>query len=161
MTCHAFTSSPSGGSTRERIQIVPAASGKTAPPAWNEANDCTVRSLANVTSLSYEQAHQTLREVGRTHRNGCHQIKLQHAYVRCGAMRIRHFGEIVDYAKSFGLYGECSLRGMTVGRSLDGPYATGKHIMFIKGHAFAVIDGTIRDPEMVPKSARVLSVYSF
>lgn len=89
----------------------------------DEKRDCCVRAYAAVKGISYKQAHCDLWLAGRKMRRG----------FRCQAFYTKEFGNPLPRPQ------------MVVENYVKFIAHTGKWIIEIRGHVFAVIDGTIID----------------
>lgn len=97
-------------------------SGRT-DSGMNERNDCTVRAYAAVKGISYQQAHAILFVYGRKMRRG----------FRVGEFFNSEFGSPLPRP------------AMTVENYVNYIAHSGKWIILISKHVFAVIDGKIID----------------
>lgn len=89
----------------------------------NEHNDCTVRAYAAVMNISYMQAHADLFVAGRRMRRGFKVVGFFNE--KFGKPQPRPHMTVVNYVKYIA--------------------HTGKWIILIRGHVFAVINGVIHD----------------
>lgn len=103
-----------------------------------ERADCTVRAVAACLSIPYIEAHARLESMGR--RNRC------------------RFRFMAATAEALGLQQRADLSCMTVAKALEG-MTSGRFIVRIQRHVFAVTDGTVIDARPVPPGSHVLMVY--
>ena len=124
-----------------------------------ERNDCSVRALSNATAISYEEAHAKIQAIGRKQGKGVNTGELSKFYRELGLqMKIVGTTKVADYFRRIHQDVE-AIEGRTVENMLK-QLTTGKHIVAIKGHVFAVVDGKVLDKGMMKAGTRVVAVYS-
>ena len=109
----------------------------------NEANDCTVRALAAVTGIPYEQAHAALAAAGRKARRGMRIDLLKPVYAAHGASCYVNRGDrptLASFARQHG---------------------PGKYIVLVKGHVFALVDNVQIDMRDNGARKRVWGYWQF
>lgn len=111
--------------------------------ARNEARDCTVRALAAVKDMQYDQAHAALAAAGREPRRGMSLEQLKPAYAAQGG----------------GCYINRSDRPTLASFLRDQP--AGKYIVLVRGHVFALVDGVQIDMEKNGARKRVWGFWQF
>lgn len=89
----------------------------------NETNDCTVRAYAIAANIPYANAHAELFLFGRKNRHGIN---------------------FIPFARSKG-WKEYPRPSMEVDSYVKYIALTGRWIIAVRGHVFAVVDGTIHD----------------
>lgn len=120
----------------------------------DETNDCTVRALANVVDpqsiLAYARAHDAFDKVGRRSRRGTRYNQWTPVYTSHGLNIVKTYGtrgERYHHAISRDVAGaqvDGVDNGMTVARFIrENP--KGKHILVVRRHAMAVVDGVVYD----------------
>ena len=98
----------------------------------HETADCTVRAFALVTELSYGDAHGVLERAGRKRRCRFNFHRAMRTSLRSREWNGWTFQERHD------------VDSMTVGRFVS-EHPTGRYIVRVRGHVFAVLDGTVFD----------------
>lgn len=109
----------------------------------NENNDCTVRAVAIVTGLPYDQVHAAFSQAGRKHRRGCRRSVTEQACKSLGyAMKsVAHE----------------SRTAVTIER--EKRLQTGRYIIGMTAHLAGMIDGKLID-WTAGRRKRVNGVYS-
>ena len=114
--------------------------------ALKDAKGCVLHATAIVADTSYTTAYDFYAAGGREHRHGT-QLR-----------------QILGYIRNFGRYQlQYRLPGTGGGRTLGSwlrKHPTGRHIVVIKGHAFAVVDGKPFDHTPIPKGKRIQYFYT-
>jgi len=124
-----------------------------------DKNDCAIRALANVSTMTYPEAHARMTQLGRRKNRGTPWIALHTAYTEAGAKDVTYFGSkmvrfstkhnVKHFKQSFTLKTFVSKR------------PKGRHIVLIRGHALAVCNGAVIDTFASRAGKRVMAVYSF
>lgn len=125
--------------------------GVTAPKHYNETNDCSVRSLANASGKTYEECHQIMKELGRV--NG---LPMDARNFAAGCLRAGGRLELlqIDYFERY--------QATTKNLKRYLPYMkTGKFVVILPHHSFAVVQGGIIDDRNIDENEIVLCVYKF
>lgn len=105
-----------------------------------ETRDCTVISFCEVWGAPYNHAHEHLkRQFGRPTRRGPAWAMVELAVEKCPKTRME---------KLWG--GKDKEKHMTLGQFCKA-HPEGRHWVFVRGHALAVIDGVIHDHSHKPK----------
>jgi len=95
-----------------------------------EKNDCCVRAVAIAADIPYIEAHAMMKAAGRRDRCRMHGfVNLLNATPKIGRF----------YVVALGLYADTRIRAFVALQ------ATGRYIIRVNGHAFAVIDGVVHD----------------
>lgn len=131
--------------------IKPTHKGVTAPSHYQEQNDCSVRSIANAKNITYEEAHNLLKSLGRE--DGCTTsgAALAAACLRSGG-KLKLFQ--IDYIERYSSHAQNLTRYL--------PYLqTMNFVVIMQQHAFAVVRGNIIDNREVSENEIVLGVYEF
>ena len=131
--------------------IKPTHKGVTAPSRYQEQNDCSVRSIANAKNIPYEEAHNLLKSLGRE--DGCttsdHNVSI--ACVTLGG-KLKLFQN--DCIERYNPHTQNLTRYL--------PYLqTGKFVVFMQNHTFAMIGGCIIDGSLIDENEIVTCVYEF
>lgn len=114
----------------------------------NEKSDCTVRAIATAVGLPYEEAHRACARFGREDRKG-----------------MRYFHRFMDYACRGEVYEfrgaqiaafQCGVRTVEHFLRLN---LTGRYLVSIKRHVFAVIDGKAYDTGLSKSRSRVDGIW--
>lgn len=125
----------------------------------SERKDCSVRALSNAMQISYEEAHAKIHAIGRKQGKGVNTAELSKFYREAGMkMQIVGTTKLADYLRRIHRDVE-AIEGRTVENILKQLH-TGRHIVHIKGHVFAVVDGKVLDKGMMKAGTRVVAVYS-
>jgi hypothetical protein len=111
--------------------------GKTAPPSYNESNDCSVRAVANASGKTYEECHAIMKALGR--KDG------QFMGMRMAAAGAMRAGGQLFITESLNDY---RLR-------------QGKYVVFVPQHCFALLDGEIVDIIQPDLSDKLLGIFYF
>lgn len=111
--------------------------GQVAPKHLNEANDCSVRAVANASGKSYEEVHQIMKDLGRA--NG---LPFNTRMAAAGAMKA---GGKLFICESLNDY-----------RLLQGSY-----VVFNQQHCFCLKDGEIIDTIKPNLSDKLLGIFKF
>jgi hypothetical protein len=109
-----------------------------------ETRDCTVRAIALAADMPYADAHALLRQAGR--RNG-RKFPFRIFMRLCttlGYYRVHDCTEVV--------------KASTVGQFLK-KNLPGRFMVLIRGHVFAVIDGTVRDKFLAGARHRIKRIW--
>ena len=119
------------------MKTQPHLKGITAPSHFSEANDCSVRALANATGHSYEDCHAVMKSLGRKD------------------------GQFMDMkmcaAGCFKMGGQ-----LFIVESLDDyRLKQGKYVVFVQQHCYALIDGEVVDTIELSSSAKLFGVFNF
>lgn len=131
--------------------IKPTHKGVTAPSRYQEQNDCSVRSVANAKNITYEEAHNLLKSIGRV--NGC-TTSDRNLAIACTTLggKLKLFQN--DYQEQYQIVAK------TLKRYL--PYLqTGKFLVIMSNHTFCLIDGCIIDDRSIDENEIVTCVYEF
>lgn len=124
-----------------------------------EKKDCSVRALSNAMHISYEEAHAKIHSIGRKQGKPVNTGDLSKFYREAGLqMQIVGTTKLADYFRRIHRDVE-AIEGRTV-ENMVKQLQTGRHIVHIKGHVFAVVDGKIHDKGMMKAGTRVVAVYS-
>lgn len=113
--------------------------------ANGEHNDCSVKALALVANVPYEDAKRTLAARGRKDRAGAYTSTILSAVRDCGKSPVR-----VDPASIIAHYPSPHsnvLKSITTHhpRRFNKVWPRGKFLLFTRGHVSAVIDGVLHD----------------
>ena len=113
-----------------------------------DRNNCTVRALANAlgktTVNQYIDLEAEMREAGRVDGKGCGSAVWLPVYKRHGGVVRAIYGKTASARYWSVQYQDIPTKGgTTIGKIL--PKLTGNHIVVVRGHAFAVVNGGIID----------------
>ena len=107
-----------------------------------EARDCTVRALAHVLDMPYSEAHATMAAFGRKPRKGVPRMDVIRAYASKGLIYIRRDDR------------------PTLAQFMRTDGAMHKRVVIsMRGHVFAIIDGTQLDLGKCGPRTRVQGYY--
>jgi hypothetical protein len=112
---------------------------RTEIAALNETNSCTIITLANVTGISYNDAHKIGADAGRIARKGFYTEKLTAHALKFGHV----FRPIPNFSR------------MTIAAFCE-KYPTGRFYVRKRGHAFAIINGVVHDNGVVEGKGRTI-----
>ena len=124
-----------------------------------DKNDCAIRALANVSTMTYPEAHARMTQLGRRKNRGTPWKALHTAYVEAGAKDITYYGDKMAWhstnhnVKHF-------KQGFTL-KTFVSKRPKGRFIVVIRGHALAVCNGAVIDTFASRAGKRVMAVYSF
>lgn len=96
----------------------------------DEYNDCAVKAIACVTGVSYDMAHEALKQLGRRNRRG--------AYLKEMLPRLS-----TEFDFSFRLLS--FMQKTTVSRVADCLPTKGRFLVFVRGHVLPLVDGKVWD----------------
>lgn len=136
-------------------KIRPLLTGATSP---HEANDCTVRALANAKNIEYETAHDLLKSFGRKDRKGCPARVWAAAYRQAGLALVGVYGKTCRARSLARVEGVEARKGTTLGTLLPS-LGAGRFVVLITAHALAVIDGQVIDKFGSLAGSSVFGVY--
>lgn len=106
--------------------------------AYNEYNDCVVRSISLVLDLSYQDAHALCELSGRRPREGW--------YIYRAAMVAKEMGFKIERLNFYEM-----LRSLKKSKISASTFARlnpkGKFLCAMRGHAFVIIDGKVMNQE--------------
>lgn len=131
--------------------IKPTHKGVTTPSSYQEQNDCSVRSIANASGVSYIGAHTLLSSLGR--QSGC-TTSDRNVAIACVTLggKLKLFQN--DYIEQYQVVAK------TLKRYL--PYLqTGKFVVIMSNHTFCLTDGCIIDDRNINENEIVTCVYEF
>jgi hypothetical protein len=109
----------------------------------NEANDCTVRALAAVNGMTYEEAHAAMAAAGRVARRGLRLDALRAVYAAQGGGGYVNRGDRPTLASFM---------------REQGP---GRYVVLVKGHVFALVDHVQYDLNLNGARKRVWGFWRF
>lgn len=145
--------------------IKPLSIGKTAK-LFKEANDCTVRALANAAGMEYEEAHEILKNYGRKNASYCPDISMHEAYLSADFCLFGIFGTTTAAKQMKNTLDEngssyVHYKGTTLNTLLNsGKFNDGSYIFVNTQHAFAVVDGEVIDNvNYVPGGMSIVAIY--
>lgn len=133
-----------------------------------DKNNCTVRTLANCTSISYDTCHELMLQAGRKLNDGMSFDKYFPVYQKLGAKKFTAVGNTQQakwltgaYRKITGSYPEV-IKGMTLKTLLSKPeYQRGVFAVEVNHHIMAIRNGLIHDTGMNLANKRVVSIIEF
>jgi hypothetical protein len=131
-----------------------------------DTNNCTVRTLANCTDMTYEAADALLKEAGREYRKGAYFEQFDKVYgskaksfcIVGDSKTARYMKN--DYKRAYKKEPEIIEKGFTVGTFLE-KHKTGVYAVFHDGHVFCVRNGQVYDTAPLNKNKRVCAYYVF
>ena len=123
-----------------------------------EHNDCVVRAITNVSGKSYDEIHALLKRFGRKDRKATYWAVSEAAMQELGYESV-YFGNnraALFYGKSKSKPYE--KKSVTL-KTLINDLPKGKFVVYIKGHALAMIDGKIIDMFDNKESSGVIAIF--
>ena len=124
-----------------------------------DKNDCAIRALANVSTMTYPEAHARMTQLGRRKNRGTPWEALHTAYTEAGAKDVAYFGsKMVKFSTKHNV--KHFKQGFTL-KTFVSKRPKGRHIVLIRGHALAVCNGAVIDTFASRAGKRVIAVYSF
>ena len=123
-----------------------------------EANDCTVRALANAAAMPYKLAHKVLRKAGRQPRTGVKSSNWHPAYLRMGFRLVSIHGSTQGARFLSLMTNQAAEPGLTLINALP-RLQQGRYVVKIRGHVLAVVDGKVLDYGYNSAGSRVQAIY--
>lgn len=124
-----------------------------------QKRDCVVRAIANVGVYSYPLALSLLRFAGRRDNRGTPWDALDKVYKQAGAFNVTYYGERMEcISKRHGV--TYKNKGITLKTFLDNNQK-GRHIVIVRGHALAVVDGSTVDVFSSKAGMRIIASFTF
>ena len=123
-----------------------------------EANDCTVRALANASGMPYKLAHKIMRKAGREERRGMHADHWLPVLNRLGFTLESIHGTTRGAKYLSYKTGKLAQPGITLDNLLN-RLGYGRFIIKIRGHVLAVVDGQVLDYGYNPAGSKVQAVF--
>ena len=113
--------------------------------SFNEHNDCNVRAMANALGMNYRQAHAYHKKQGRKNRGGTSgsvvkQFAEDYAK-RAFIVKNKYNSFIPDIPKVTGEDLPKTVNQFTK----DKRFSKGRFVVYVSGHAVAVVDGKTQD----------------
>jgi hypothetical protein len=144
------------------IKVQRSDGGKVAEGFAYETNDCTVRTLANTTGLSYKESHRLAKLAGRRDHSGMDKIKLTRLFAELvkggryevkelpvpqvsfvgGGLKLTRFGGLVRARRQ-------RVGGTSVAQFVRTLPKKGSFYLACSTHAFAIVDGVLRDGRLM------------
>ena len=124
-----------------------------------QKRDCAVRAIANVGVYSYPLALYSLERAGRKDNRGTPWHALDKVYKEAGAFNVTYYGKRMakmsrEHAVTY------RDKGMTLKTFIaDNP--KGRHVVIVRGHALAVVDGSTVDVFSSKAGVRVIASFTF
>ncbi len=114
-----------------------------------ERNDCVVHAIASACKVSYEEAHAFVKDIfKRRDKKGTRNVMLKMSELsKAFNVKVTELGEkdekgVKKLTQSYRMHGKTKVgRYTTV--SFIKKFPTGTYIMFVRGHAFTIIDGVV------------------
>lgn len=128
----------------------------------DEARDCTVRALANMTMMEYDDAHEHMAYYGRPNRRGASPKVLMDGYLAAGLTNVQVFGTTKGaryYARKYGNVVQNPEKGITL-ENFCKKFNKGRYIVVYSGHALAVVNGQVIDKFSNAAGKRVILAFS-
>ena len=124
-----------------------------------QKRDCAVRAIANVGVYSYPLALSLLNKAGRRFNKGTPWDALDKVYKEAGAFNVTYYGKrMAKMSREHSVTHRD--KSMTLKTFLaDNP--KGRHVVIVRGHALAVVDGGIVDLFSSKANKRVIASFTF
>jgi hypothetical protein len=123
-----------------------------------EANDCTVRALANATGMPYNLAHRIMAKAGRKVGSGVHVTTWHSVYERLGVTLQSIHGTTNGARFLAHMTGRQQQAGITLEKLIP-MLGSGSFIIKQRGHVFAVVNGKVLDYGNNLAGCKVQAVY--
>lgn len=124
----------------------------------NEANDCTVRALANAYAMPYKLAHRIMAKHGRKPKAGLHPAKTHEALTRMGFSLLGVYGT-TKKARFLARVLDCQPKSGITLATLLSSIGLGRYVVTIRGHALAIVNGEVLDYGNNLANSHVATVY--
>lgn len=135
--------------------IISSATGAT---MQGERNDCVVRAISNATGKDYSEVHAVLKKHGRKDRKGTQWHTSIAAMKELGMEGVAiGNGQSAKFMARQGKM-ERHEKGVTLGKLLK-DLPRGRFVVYIRGHALAVVNGEIIDTGLNKVNSRVNVVW--
>ena len=114
--------------------------------SFNETNDCHVRAMANGLGINYRQAHAYHKKLGRKNRRGTNwkiSKQFQADYGKKAYIVDKYYGDVVSCSVE-----HCSVPNApkTINQlTKDERFSKGAYVVYVRGHAAAMVDGKMQD----------------
>lgn len=143
---------------------------KASVSSVGEKNDCSVRAIATAVGVTYDAAHEYMRDVlGRKNRKGAKNMPIKLKDITSQDNPIQTAGDVKFKYKSipalklcneYKLHGEVVHRKKTVKSFIDS-FRKGTFLVFVSNHVFTVKDGVLIDNygEEFRPTRKVLSAF--
>ena len=125
-----------------------------------DKNDCAIRAIANVSPTPYPELRQRMMELGRRVNRGTPWTALNKMYKEQGARDITIWGKAGRKIERWTDYDRKVETGISVANFIKA-HQTGRYIVVIRKHAFALINGQIVDYVNNKAKSRVMASYYF
>lgn len=126
-----------------------------------DRNDCAIRAIANVkTGKGYVLLREQMMELGRKANRATPWSVLDKLYQQEGAISILLWGSAGKKMKRYITNGTFVDEGITLRRFVD-THQKGRHIVIVRGHALALVNGKIIDTVYTKAGSRVIASYYF
>lgn len=126
-----------------------------------DRNDCAIRAIANVTTgKGYVMLRQQMMELGRKANRATPWTVLDKLYQQEGAIVVLLWGSAGKKMKRHVTSGILVEEGITLRRFVN-THPKGRHIVIVRGHALALVNGNIIDTVHTKAGSRVIASYYF
>lgn len=140
-----------------KVRVIESAS-KGVDRAADEANDCTVRALANAYGMPYRLAHKIMAKQGRKPKAGLHPLENHKALTRMG-FSLQGIHGATKKARFLAKALDCQPKAGITLASLLNSIGLGRYVVTIRGHALAIVDGKVLDYGNNLANSHVATVY--
>jgi hypothetical protein len=130
----------------------------------DDRNDCVVRAFANVGVDTYPNVRVALFRMGRKQYRGT-LVTTTHEFARLNGGVYTAIGRSGAKRNQWAQYYDCGAdsvddKGCSVGNVVK-RFPKGRHIVSVRGHVFALINGRIIDTRPTRPRTRVIGIYTF
>lgn len=124
-----------------------------------QQRDCVVRAIANVGVYSYPLALSLLSKAGRIDNRGTPWDTLDKVYKQAGAFNVTYYGKRMEcISKRHGV--TYKNKGITL-KTFLANNPKGRHIVIVRGHALAVVEGGTVDVFSSKAAMRIIASFTF
>lgn len=124
----------------------------------HESDDCTVRALACVLDLPYDECHDLLKSFGRIDGQPINAVAMHRAFESVGIKLVAAYGTTNSAKWNSSVWGVKALKGRTLAKLLP-ELQNGRFIVELRAHVFAVVDGDVLDIGPMSGAVSVAGLY--
>jgi hypothetical protein len=126
----------------------------------SDKNDCAIRAVANVSSVPYPELRQRMINMGRKVNRGTQFDILDQVYRDAGAQLVYLWGKSGRRLRKLIKHNDIVNQSITLKRFVES-MPRGKHIVLVRRHALAVVNGKIIDTFDNKANVRVIATFHF
>ena len=109
--------------------------------AFNETNDCAVKAISIACRISYKEAHALCAKFGRKNRRGMKTNAILEAVKSLGCSLVEKDKYSTARNKKTGCFEKCGYTVSSIGPKIKRGY----HLVFVRGHVLACVNGQVAD----------------